>query len=396
MIEHLLHDYWHWKLMWWGGGLLLAAVVISFAYAVWTRRQKERQELDIKRLLSVPDLENSMDSGIGGKRAGQSVDTLFILPDISNYTRFVSNKHLTSDDAQDIIFSLMSAIINSVGDDLRFSKLEGDSALFYIDGEAASAGTVGATFDSIFAAFDRRKADLYSELSRDPEAQRSVDALDLKIFAHRGVAQRFTYRGVVDHFGSEVTLVHKLMKNGIKDTRYVLVTNAAKPLVLIGDQYDCEPLKANVEHIGAVRGHIYRPTERPENAALDTKIQQQSRAARPAKYHLPPSVQNVLGLINTKWNMTMKLKTLIAAAAMTLAATVAFADDFTKGTIKKIEAKSGKVTVKHEELKNLGMPAMTMVFRAKDDEMLKKLKEGQNIQFVAERVKGKLTLVELK
>ncbi len=382
--------------MWWGGGLLLSAVILSLAYAVWTRRQKEQQERDIMRLLSVPDLESSMNTGIGGKRAGLAVDTLFILPDISNYTRFVSNKHLTSDDAQDIIFSLMSAIINSVGDDLRFSKLEGDSALFYIDGKEASAGAIGATLDAIFAAFDHRKAQLSSELSRDPEAQRLVDALDLKIFAHRGVAQRFTYRGMVDHFGSEVTLVHKLMKNHIKDTRYVVVTNAAMPLVLIGDHYNCEPLNANVEHIGPVCGHIYRPVQRLLNAVPDPKTLQKSRAAKSAKHKLPQSVQNVLGLINTKWKMTMKLKTLIAAAAMTLAATAVFADDFTKGTVKKIEAKSGKVTVKHEELKNLGMPAMTMVFRAKDEAMLKKLKEGQTIQFVAERVKGKLTLVELK
>jgi Cu/Ag efflux protein CusF len=72
------------------------------------------------------------------------------------------------------------------------------------------------------------------------------------------------------------------------------------------------------------------------------------------------------------------------------------AAEYTKGVIKKVDAKSGKVTVKHEELKDLGMPAMTMVFRAKDEEQLGKLKPGQNIQFMVERVKGKLTLVEVK
>ncbi|MDD9908671.1 MAG: copper-binding protein [Ahrensia sp.] len=92
----------------------------------------------------------------------------------------------------------------------------------------------------------------------------------------------------------------------------------------------------------------------------------------------------------------MKIKTLVAAVAITFAATAAFATDYTKGTVKKIDAKSGKVTVKHEELKNLGMPAMTMVFVPKDDAVLAKLKEGGNIEFVAERVKGKLTLVEVK
>ncbi|WP_027258027.1 copper-binding protein [Leisingera aquimarina] len=69
---------------------------------------------------------------------------------------------------------------------------------------------------------------------------------------------------------------------------------------------------------------------------------------------------------------------------------------FTAGTVKKVDPKSGKVTIKHEELVDLEMPAMTMVFRVADDAMLDQLKAGENIEFVAERVKGKLTLIALK
>lgn len=42
------------------------------------------------------------------------------------------------------------------------------------------------------------------------------------------------------------------------------------------------------------------------------------------------------------------------------------------------------------------MPAMTMVFKVSDEKMLTKAKEGKNIEFVADRVKGKLTVVEMK
>jgi Cu/Ag efflux protein CusF len=38
---------------------------------------------------------------------------------------------------------------------------------------------------------------------------------------------------------------------------------------------------------------------------------------------------------------------------------------------------------------------MKMVFRA-DEEIISKLSEGQNIEFVAEPVKGKLTVTQLK
>ena len=64
--------------------------------------------------------------------------------------------------------------------------------------------------------------------------------------------------------------------------------------------------------------------------------------------------------------------------------------------VKKIDARAKKVTLDHEDLKNLDMPAMTMVFRVRGDALLEKLKEGATIEFVAERVDGKLTVTEIK
>lgn len=85
------------------------------------------------------------------------------------------------------------------------------------------------------------------------------------------------------------------------------------------------------------------------------------------------------------------------AATLTLASTIgAFAQEFTNGTVKKVDEKAKKVTLIHEELKNLEMPAMTMVFQVADDAILEKLKAGAQVQFVAERVNGKLTVTQVK
>ena len=86
----------------------------------------------------------------------------------------------------------------------------------------------------------------------------------------------------------------------------------------------------------------------------------------------------------------------VAATLALLAASGVYAAEFTKGTVKKVDAKAKKVTLIHEELKDLEMPAMTMVFRVKDDAILEKLKEGESIEFIAERVEGKLTVTEIK
>ncbi|MEW9526042.1 copper-binding protein [Agrobacterium radiobacter] len=90
------------------------------------------------------------------------------------------------------------------------------------------------------------------------------------------------------------------------------------------------------------------------------------------------------------------VKITVAAALLLTAPLSAFAEEFTKGTVKKVDAAAKKVTIIHEELKNLDMPAMTMVFRVKDDALLARLKEAANIEFIAERAEGKLVVAQVK
>ena len=93
----------------------------------------------------------------------------------------------------------------------------------------------------------------------------------------------------------------------------------------------------------------------------------------------------------------MKSKFVIAAAVAAVAWSVpAVAQEYTKGTVKEVKADEEKVTVVHEELKNLDMPAMTMVFNVADPAMLDEMAEGDAIEFVADRVRGKLTITEVK
>lgn len=87
--------------------------------------------------------------------------------------------------------------------------------------------------------------------------------------------------------------------------------------------------------------------------------------------------------------------------ALALSATSAsFAADavapMSDGEITKIDKGAGKLTIRHGELKNLGMPPMTMVFRAKNAAMVDQAAVGAKIKFVAEKVGGALTVVQLE
>jgi uncharacterized cupredoxin-like copper-binding protein/Cu/Ag efflux protein CusF len=68
----------------------------------------------------------------------------------------------------------------------------------------------------------------------------------------------------------------------------------------------------------------------------------------------------------------------------------------TAGVVRKVDKAAGKVTIRHEPLENLGMPKMTMVFRVRDPAMLDRLKEGDRILFVADRVNGAFTVMQFE
>ncbi len=85
----------------------------------------------------------------------------------------------------------------------------------------------------------------------------------------------------------------------------------------------------------------------------------------------------------------------VAPAAEAAAATPADAV-LTNGIIKRIDAEQGKLTISHEALQNLGMPAMTMIFRVADPAMITKVKTGDPVKFRAEKANGALTVVRIE
>lgn len=64
----------------------------------------------------------------------------------------------------------------------------------------------------------------------------------------------------------------------------------------------------------------------------------------------------------------------------------------TRAEIRKIDLSSGKITLKHGEIKNLNMPPMSMVFRLKDPTWLTRFKVGDQVLFSAEQINGAYTV----
>ncbi|WP_223879162.1 copper-binding protein [Chitinimonas arctica] len=57
----------------------------------------------------------------------------------------------------------------------------------------------------------------------------------------------------------------------------------------------------------------------------------------------------------------------------------------TDGEVRKVDPEQKKITIKHGEIANLGMPPMTMVFKVSDPALLASAKPGDKIRFSVEK-----------
>lgn len=63
--------------------------------------------------------------------------------------------------------------------------------------------------------------------------------------------------------------------------------------------------------------------------------------------------------------------------------------------VRKVDLDTGKITLKHGDINNLGMGAMTMTFAVKDRASLKNFKAGDNVSARFDWVNGQPTVVEM-
>ena len=90
--------------------------------------------------------------------------------------------------------------------------------------------------------------------------------------------------------------------------------------------------------------------------------------------------------------MKRLLTTLVLSVAAVAHAQVELAD----GEVRKIDRAQQKVTLKHGEIKSLGMPPMTMTYRVRDAKLLDGLNEGDKVRFDAAKIDGNYTITTLQ
>lgn len=68
----------------------------------------------------------------------------------------------------------------------------------------------------------------------------------------------------------------------------------------------------------------------------------------------------------------------------------------TDGVVQAVDASSGVVTLKHGEIVNMQMRAMTMAFGVSDKKMLSGVKAGDRVRFQVEMLKNAPTVTRIE
>lgn len=152
--------------------------------------------------------------------------TCFLIADISGYTGYLADVEL--EHAQDILADLIGAVVTSLRPSFRLAKLEGDAAFTFAAVERIDGSMLLDTLERCYFGFRRRRRDVRQATSCECNACARIPDLDLKFVVHHGAAMRQTVAGRQELLGSDVIVVHRLLKNDVVERlgmhAYALIT----------------------------------------------------------------------------------------------------------------------------------------------------------------------------
>ena len=153
----------------------------------------------------------------------------FLIADISGYTGYLADVEL--DHAQDILADLIGAVVTALRPTFRLAKLEGDAAFTWAPGAAIGGSMLLDTIERCYFGFRRRRRDVRQATTCDCNACSRIPDLDLKFVVHNGEAIIQKVAGRQELLGSDVVVVHRLLKNDVVETlgieAYALLTQAS-------------------------------------------------------------------------------------------------------------------------------------------------------------------------
>ena len=152
-----------------------------------------------------------------------------VIADLTGYTAYLSGSEI--EHAPAIAGDLLETIVGRLEPPFRLAKFEGDAAFLFVEDGRADGSLLLDAIEASYLAFRRRLRSIDQATTCDCNSCRLAPKLDLKLFVHHGSFVRSRIAGRDELAGSDVILVHRLLKGtGAAEARangFALFTAAA-------------------------------------------------------------------------------------------------------------------------------------------------------------------------
>ena len=226
-----------------------------------------------------------------------------LIADISGYTEYLSTVEI--DHAQDILADLIGTVVTSLRPGFRLAKLEGDAAFCFAPAAKVDGSMLLDTIERCYFSFRRRRRDVGQATSCPCNACVSIPNLNLKFVAHRGIALRQKMAGREELLGSDVIVVHRLLKNDIVEklniSAYAALTDKLVQAMDIDPAaLDMREHAETYEHIGDVKLLVHDLERRWQEEDLRGRVRvDPANAAYEAEFTSSAAPQTVWEFITT-------------------------------------------------------------------------------------------------
>ena len=226
-----------------------------------------------------------------------------LIADISGYTEYLSTVEI--DHAQDILADLIGTVVTSLRPGFRLAKLEGDAAFCFAPAAKVDGSMLLDTIERCYFSFRRRRRDVGQATSCPCNACVRIPNLNLKFVAHRGIALRQKMAGREELLGSDVIVVHRLLKNDIVEklniSAYAALTDKLVQAMDIDPAaLDMREHAETYEHIGDVKLLVHDLERRWQEEDLRGRVRvDPANAAYEAEFTSSAAPQTVWEFITT-------------------------------------------------------------------------------------------------
>jgi len=218
-----------------------------------------------------------------------------LLADLSGYTKFMATSEL--EHAREILPELINLVIKNLKPVFNIAEVEGDAVFAYVsEDKFLRSETLLEIIESTYYSFTFHKNVMLDRTTCTCRACNSIDTLDLKFINHFGSFALQNYSGIVKPLGSDVNLIHLLLKNSV-----IQNTNVASYSLFTNQCYDklempedlFIPNTEGYEHFGEIKTYVLNLSDSYKRLAESKRFSIKEESAdyvAEYQFEMPPVV----------------------------------------------------------------------------------------------------------